>query len=171
MLDAQDAEDIRLYREGKFPELLAKYEPTIVSRCLAALRGDDRAYDVAQEAMLRLHREFERGVDYGHTPYRVVVYKVTGWKLKEHWQRLGNEPLEPEPEPVEWAAADDDVATRDWLAQFLETLPERERRVLELSILGFSAEEIAGELGMTTNAVYQRLHHARRRFREALRDG
>jgi RNA polymerase sigma factor (sigma-70 family) len=170
MLDAQDAEDTRLYKEGKFSDLLGKYEPIIVGRCLAALRGDDRAYDVAQEAMLRLHREFERGVDYGGVPYRVVVYQVTRWKLKEHWQRVRGEPVDPEPEVVEWTMIGDDVAARDWLARFFETLPERERRVLELWTLGFTAEEIARRLEMTANAVYQRLHHARRRFREALLD-
>ena len=57
------------------------------------------------------------------------------------------------------------------MARFLETLPERERSVFELTLLGYPAEEIAGELAMSANAVYQRLHHARRRFREALRDG
>ena len=64
--------------------LLAKYEPVILGRCMARLRGADAAYDVAQTVMLRLVREFREGKRYP-VPYRVVVHQVIGWTLNEHF--------------------------------------------------------------------------------------
>ena len=52
--------------------LLAKYEPVIVQRCVAALRGHSDAEDVAQDVKLRLWRELQAGKTYP-VPYRVVV--------------------------------------------------------------------------------------------------
>ena len=172
MLDARDAEDIRLLEQGDFAGLLAKYEPVIVGRCVAAMKGDDQAFDVAQKVMLRLYVEFERGKRYGELPYRVVVRKVIDWTLREHWSgRDTTAPLPEDWDPRPGAGADEDVVARDFIRDFLATLAETERRVFELSMLGFRPEEIAEQLEMNTNAVYQRLHHARKKLRERLEDG
>ena len=172
MLDARDAEDIRFLEQGDFAGLLAKYEPVIVGRCVAAMKGDDQAFDVAQKVMLRLYTEFERGKRYGDLPYRVVVNKVIDWTLREHWTgRDTSVPLPDDWEPRGGERADDEVVARDFIRDFLATLGETERRVLELSLLGFKAEEIAEEFDMNPNAVYQRLHQARKKLKERLEDG
>ena len=66
-------------------------------------------------------------------PYRVVVHKVVGWTIKEHFQGLPTDV----PLPEDWDLADeadpyrsleDDEALGDLFAE----LPERTRRVLEL---------------------------------------
>lgn len=80
MPDARDAEDTRLLEEGNLAALLAKYQPVILGRCIARLRGDEAAEDVAQDVMLRLMAEFRRGKRYP-VPYRVVVHQVGDQKL------------------------------------------------------------------------------------------
>jgi hypothetical protein len=47
MSDGRDAEDARLLDSGEHARLLAKYEPVIVGRCIADLRGHLDADDVA----------------------------------------------------------------------------------------------------------------------------
>jgi DNA-directed RNA polymerase specialized sigma24 family protein len=57
MNDGRDAEDARLLDSGEHARLLAPYEPVIIGRCVAALRGSLDAEDVAQDVKLRLWRE------------------------------------------------------------------------------------------------------------------
>lgn len=169
MLHDRDADDTRLLERGDFARLLAKYEQTIVNRCVAALKGDDRGFDVAQNVMLRLFKEFTKGKRYGGTPYRVVVHKVIDWTLKEFWS--GKEPIAELPD--DWSSHDSpdaEVISGDWLQRFLATLGEREGAVLKLHLLGYETNEIAAELEMDRNAVYQRLFQGRRKFRHALAD-
>jgi DNA-directed RNA polymerase specialized sigma24 family protein len=80
-------DDDSLLASGDHARLLAKYEPVIVARCVARLRGALDAEDVAQDVKLRLWRELQAGKTY-RVPYRVVVHKVIGWTLKEHWAYL-----------------------------------------------------------------------------------
>ena len=86
MADARDAEDTQWLEEGDagLARLLAKYEPVILGRCMARLKGADAAFDVAQTVMLRLVDEFRRGKRYP-VPYRVVVHQVIGWTLNDHF--------------------------------------------------------------------------------------
>src|SRR5919108_1527025 len=86
MLDARDAEDIQLLDDGDLAGLLAKYQPLVIGRCVAKLRGHADAEDVAQNVMLRLVSEFRRGKRYGETPYRVVVHQVIDWTVREYFQ-------------------------------------------------------------------------------------
>ena len=168
MLDARDADDTRLLEEGDLAALLAKYEPTILGRCLARLRGHPDAEDVAQNVMLRLVAEFERGKRYGETPYRVVVNKVVEWTVKDHFEgRRIDAPL-----PDDWDAGEADfseeVVSRYEVASLLEPLPEREREVMvRFYVAGQAPQKIAEELRIERNAVDQALFRARRRLREA----
>ena len=67
MNDGRDAEDARLLDSGEHARLLATYEPVIIGRCVAALRGSLDAEDVAQDVKLRLWGELSRGKRYPTT--------------------------------------------------------------------------------------------------------
>src|SRR5438067_1283474 len=99
-----DARDDRLLADGDIAALLAVYEPAILSRCIAKLRGSVDAEDVAQDVRLRLLKEFRAGKSYS-VPYRVVVHKVIDYTGLDYFQgRPTDVPL-----PDEWqpSAADD----------------------------------------------------------------
>jgi RNA polymerase sigma factor (sigma-70 family) len=152
--------------------LLAKYEPVIVQRCVAALRGHPDAEDVAQDVKLRLWKELQAGKMYP-VPFRVVVSKVIDWTLKDYWQgRDTHAPLPDdwdagEPDPTDRVGADE--AAGEILHAWLEgrTLEVCELRYLD----GLEIEEIAKRLGMTRNAVDQALHRGHTKLREALSRG
>lgn len=166
MRDARDAEDARLLAAGEHETLLATYLDAIVGRCFAAIRSAE-ADDVAQNVIERLWRELQAGKTYP-VPYRVVVHQVTTWKIGEHFKARGLGPpveLLDEPDPADPFA--DFVALQD-LSDLLAGLPPRQRQVAELRLLeGLERDEIARELGIERNAVYQGLHNAVEKLREA----
>ena len=162
----RDAEDGRLLKAGRYADVLAAYYPVIRARLRVRLVADD-ADEVAHRVIERLIGELKRGRTYP-VPFRVVVHKVTGWKLREHYAERRHEPLPEEPDLVDDRAGDPDE--RIALKQMLAELPPREREVLELRYLdGLEIVQIAERLDMTRNAVDQALFRGRRRLKELLR--
>ena len=168
MNDGRDAEDARLLDSGEHARLLATYEPVIVARCVAALRGGLDAEDVAQDVKLRLWRELQAGKTYP-VPYRVVVHKVIDWTLKDHW--AGRDTTAPLPEGFE-PAVEDDAEGRLYVRSTLNELPGREGEVWRLHLLdGLSPDQIAEQLRIERNNVDQALHRGRQKLRERLAGG
>jgi RNA polymerase sigma factor (sigma-70 family) len=164
-----DDADARHLADGEIAWLLARYEPAVRARCIARLRGDAAAEDVAQNVMLRLLAEFHRGRRWEGLPFRVVVHQVTSWTLSDHFAgRPTDAPL-----PDGWElGAEDPALERVGLRELFAELPERARRVCELRyLLGLEIEEIASRLEMTRNAVDQALHRAHAQLRTLVTDG
>jgi RNA polymerase sigma factor (sigma-70 family) len=171
MRDERDAEDARMLEDGDIAGLLATYQDIIVGRCIARLRGNDGAYDVAQDVMLRLLAEFRRGKHYS-VPYRVVVHQVIDWTLKEHFQEQNTAVPLPEGWEPAVEGSSEGVLSRYYLADLLASLPRETRKVLELRYLaGLEIEQIAERLGLRRNAVDQALHRGHTKLREALTHG
>src|SRR4051794_17604841 len=84
MHDARDAEDTRLLEAGEYARLVESYYGVIVKRCQARTSSDGDAFDVAADVVIRLLGELKAGKRYS-VPFRVVVHKVIGWKLAEHF--------------------------------------------------------------------------------------
>jgi RNA polymerase sigma factor (sigma-70 family) len=167
----RNAEDDRLLAAGDHATLLATYYDIIVGRCLARLRNESDAYEVAHRVIERLIGELHRGRTYT-VPYSVVVNKVVNWKMVEFFAGDGESPL-----PEDWDAGDPVDPYAEFEGDFdLEAtfapLPERTREVLDLYYRrGLEPAQIGETLGMDRNAVYQRLHQGHARLREAFRDG
>jgi RNA polymerase sigma-70 factor, ECF subfamily len=166
MLDARDAEDKRLLEEGEYAKLLEAYYGVIVKRCQSRTSSDGEAFDVAAEVVIRLLGELKSGKHYP-VPFRVVVHKIVGWKLAEHFAgrsrdvELGDDLSDD--------GAYDVVEDRRDLMSFLDELPTREREVALLRILvGLAPNEIASKLGIERNNVDQAWHRAKGKLRERL---
>ena len=54
--------------------------------------------------------------------------------------------------------ADERDKENDLLETLIDNLTEEERSLLQLRLDGYNAEEIAQRVGLTRDAVYQRLH-------------
>jgi RNA polymerase sigma factor (sigma-70 family) len=166
MHDARDAEDRRLLESGDYARLVECYYGVIVERCQARTSEDGAAFDVASEVVLRLLAELKAGKRYP-VPFRVVVHKVIGWKLAEHFaarpQSVAN---------VDEIADDASLSTVDDgqdLMALLDGLPQREREVAELRVLGgLDPAAIAARLGISRNNVDQAWHRAKQKLRERL---
>jgi RNA polymerase sigma factor (sigma-70 family) len=167
MHDARDAEDQRLLETREHKLLLAGYFTPVRDRCFFRLGTREAGDEAAQRVFLRLWSELKAGKSY-RVPYRVVVWMVTEWTLR------GFSPVRAEGElPDEWDAAAPD-AFGEWendydLSALFADLPARQRQVLDLRYcLGLTPAEIAAQLEIEPNAVYQALHNGHAKLRERL---
>lgn len=171
MAHATDVDDAQLLRDRDLATLLAKYQPVVVGRCVARLHGSLDAEDVAQNVLVRLLAELDRGKTYS-VPFRVVVHQVIGWTIQDYFAgRPTDLPL-----PEDWEPAvegeSDQVVSRYYLEDLLADLPGKTGEAMTLRYLrGYEPGEIAGELGIEPNAVYQLLHNGRNKLRETWTDG
>jgi len=172
MSHAGDGDDQKLLACGDHARLLAKYEPIILGRCVAELRGSLDAEDVAQDVKLRLWRELSKGKSYA-VPFRVVVHKVIGWTLRDHWAGRPTHVALPE----NWDPADskdgvEELLDRDAVSSMLEGLEGRTHEVMVLRYLDrLEIDQIAERLGIDRNAVDQALHRGHAKLRETLANG
>ena len=158
----------RLLEAGDHKTLLAGYVDQVIERCELKLRNRDAAHDLAQTIFLRLWKELRAGKTWGGVPFRVVVGMVTTWELKgfyppaKHDGELPETFTNPGDDFVRWIERHD-------FATAVAALPDGQRAVVERMYYGGrDLDEIARELGLEPNAVYQRLSNARRNLRERL---
>src|SRR5215203_2160856 len=85
MHDARDADDRRLLATEDHTQLLANYLHQIRERCAIRIRDPYANEDVAQAIVLRLRSELGARKHTGPLPFRVVVWKVTGWTIGGHF--------------------------------------------------------------------------------------
>ena len=153
-------------------EDVAGFEEFVLARTDALLRfgyvltGDaSRAEDVLQEALLDVHRHWDRLAAQGSPePYvrRAMVNEYVSWRRRHSNRELpGEVPDLPAPD-----LADVGLAERDALWRALARLPRRQRAVLVLRFYeDLSDSEIAAVLGCaggTVRSLTSRALHALR---------
>jgi RNA polymerase sigma-70 factor (ECF subfamily) len=131
------------------------------------------AEDVAQEALLRAYRRFERLRD--RSRFRAWLVRMTFRLALDHVRSAQRR----EQRETLWAVGGPKVTAADLavscefgrrLMQAMESLPERSRLVLLLSSIdGHSLEEVAELLQVPLGTVKSRLHSARKQLAEKLR--
>jgi RNA polymerase sigma-70 factor (ECF subfamily) len=139
-------------------------------------RNTADAEDVAQEALLRAYRRFDRLRDRGR--FRAWLVRIAfrlALDRARSAQRRGLRETEwarpergPAPRTAEDLAASSEFQAH--LERAMETLPDKLRLVLLLSAMeGHSLEEIAAMLGVPVGTVKSRLFAARKKLAEKLR--
>ena len=159
MHDARDAEDTRLLEAGEFSLLVESYYGVMLDRCRARVWPEADAIGVAAEVAIRLLSELKRGRRY-RVPFRVVVHKVIGWKIQEHFEPGKVREIELE-EWLEEASTDSSTEFEQdsGFEALLEGLTELEQEVMRLRYVDdLDFQEIATRLGKEPNAVHQ-IHH------------
>ena len=165
-------DDAQLLDSGDHARLLARYEVVIHQRCVARLRGHADAEDVAQDVKLRLFRELQAGKRYP-VPYRVVVHKVIGWTINDHFAGRPRHHALPEGwDPTDPSDDLGELLGRDAVSSMLDGLEGRAREVMELRYVErLEIAEIADRLGIERNAVDQALHRGHKELRQTLAGG
>jgi len=179
---AHDEED-ELAREAaqadtrrEFEQRLAECGPLAYRVACGVLRNTADAEDVAQEAMLRAYRQFERLRDRNcfrawlvRIAFRLALDRLRSGKRRELRDTLWSQ---PEHQPRS-ATAEDLAASNEFQAHLdnaLADLPEKLRLVLLLAAMeGHTIDEIAALLGISTGTVKSRIFYARRQLAEKLR--
>jgi DNA-directed RNA polymerase specialized sigma24 family protein len=155
MNDARDAEDNRLLEAGEIDLLLAGWYETIVSRCVARMRGP-AGHDVAQLVCERLWHELKNGRHRdGRWPFRVIVHKVIDFTCSGYYEPGWGESewLDIDGPTTDAAAG---VEARLDLESFVASRPPGDGAVGKLWLLdGLEPDQIAVRLDKQPNAVYQ----------------
>ena len=162
-------------RRREFEARLAECGPLAYRVARGVLRNDADAEDVAQEALLRAYRRFDRLRDplrfrawLVRIVFRLALDRARSSKRRElreiEWARPARRGAPPNAE--ELAASSEFQAH---LERALEALPEKLRLVLLLAAMEeHSLEEVAGMLGLPVGTVKSRLFVGRKKLAEKL---
>jgi RNA polymerase sigma-70 factor, ECF subfamily len=188
-----EVDDLALVTRAKagdgdaFRALVVRYQRRVYAVALGIVKDPDLAWDVAQEAFVRVHQhlgEFKGDAAFSTWLFRITTHLAIDSVRRErtsHKQDIDdvNEAaLSDGGEGILATALGTDPrqnALRRELAgkiqDALATLPEKHRTILVLRELeGLSYEELAERLGIHKGTVMSRLFHARKKMQAALRD-
>jgi RNA polymerase sigma-70 factor, ECF subfamily len=170
-----------------FRALVVRYQRKAYAVALGIVKDPDLAWDVAQEAFVRVHQhlgEFKADAPFSTWVLRIASNLSIDALRRERLARRSA--IEDVPEAALAAGADGVLATalgvnpqetalRRELAgkmtEALATLPEAHRTILVLRELeGLSYEELAERLSIPRGTVMSRLFHARKKMQALLQE-
>lgn len=143
-----------------FDELLKRHRPMVWRMCWISARGNyERCRDLVQEVSIALWRHFgQLRPDATLQEERAWVRWQTRSVLDFQRRMQRPTPLPLTPGMADLQAADDILEQQEELEELMSTLNDDERRMLQLQLEGYRADEIAEAMGLKRDAVYQRLH-------------
>lgn len=160
----------------EFEARLAECGPLAYRVARGVLRNSADAEDVAQEALLRAYRSFDRLRDRSRfrawlvrISFRVAIDRLRSSKRREQrdgqWSRPEHQPPAP---TIEDLAVSNQFQVH--LHRALEELPEKLRLVLLLAAMeGHTIDEISEMVGVSVGTVKSRIFYARKQLAEKLR--
>jgi RNA polymerase sigma-70 factor (ECF subfamily) len=171
---AREAAQSETRRE--FEERLAECGPLAYRVARGVLRNTADAEDVAQEALLRAYRSFDRLRDRNRfrawlvrISFRIALDRLRSAKRREQRDVLWSQPAHQPPA----ATAEDLAASSEFqlhLDRALAELPEKLRLALLLAAMdGLTIDEIATLLAIPIGTVKSRIFIARKQLAEKLR--
>jgi RNA polymerase sigma-70 factor (ECF subfamily) len=157
----------------EFEDRLAECGPLSYRVARGVLRNTADAEDVAQEALLRAYRRFDRLRDRNRfrawlvrITFRLALDRARSAKRREQRETLWAQPV-PRPSTEDLAASSEFQAH---LERAVDELPEKLRLALLLAAMeGHTVEEVAAILGLPAGTVKSRLFFARKQLAEKLR--
>ncbi len=184
--ERRSADELELIKRAKsgdrdaFETLVRRYQRRLVGIALALTHNPDDATELAQEAFVRAYQnlhQFELRSSFSTWLYRIMANLAVDLRRREnrHLMLRGDE---AENELRRLPGSGDTAFSRTFgnelkeklLAALDELTPEHRTVILLREVEGLSYEEISEVLGCPRGTVMSRLHYARMRLRELLKD-
>jgi RNA polymerase sigma-70 factor (ECF subfamily) len=172
---------------GAFEALVVRYQRKVYAVALGIVKDPDQAWDVSQEAFVRVHghlAEFKGESSFQTWVMRIASHLAIDSLRRERKNRRDR--IEDVAEEVVGEAGEGILSTplgndpartllrRELAGRMqaaLDQLPEIHRTVLVLrEVEGLSYEELAQQLGVQKGTVMSRLFHARKKMQALLVD-
>ncbi|HYV04281.1 MAG TPA: sigma-70 family RNA polymerase sigma factor, partial [Blastocatellia bacterium] len=161
--------------DNAYESLVRRFQDMAVGYAYSILRNFHSAEDAAQEAFLEAYRNLDKLREPAAFPgwFRRIVFKQCDRLTRG--KQLSTVPLDDaEPRASEVPRQDRSVEEsemKDRVLEAIDSLPEHERAAVMLYYTsGYTHNEIAAFLDVSSTAIKKRLHSARNRLREMLID-
>ncbi|MDA0979279.1 MAG: RNA polymerase sigma factor [Proteobacteria bacterium] len=154
--------------ESAWLSLVRRYENRLYNHALRLVGHPDDAMDLLQDVFLSVYRNLESFR--GDAPFGAWIFRIATFRCTDHLRRrrydqheYQEQPNESNPSPfvtLETAQSNSEIV------KLLALLPNEQRQVVELKFFQhFTFDEIAGQLGISTNTAKSRLYAALKKMR------
>ena len=147
-------------RHSAYAELLRRHRAMVWRMCWLRARGDwEQCRDLVQEVSVALWMhlgELRTGITSAEE--RAWVRCVTRSALDHKTRKRRVETLPLTPMHEESIADEDRQSQKEDIDDMMASLSHDEQRIMQLRLEGFRANEIASIMGLSNDAVYQRIH-------------
>ena len=151
-----------------YTELLKRHRSLVWTLCWARAHGDyERCRDLVQEVSIAIWLHFNQlHPEASLHEERSWVRWLTRTTL-DHLHRNQRPPMLALTEAMVETIGNTDNPSED-IESILSTLTADERKMIQLHMDGYRADEIAEVLGVSRNLVYQRMHRVRKKMSKVL---
>ena len=177
-MEATDQEIIEKILKGQgelYEEIIKRYKNGVYSLCMRMIRNNEDAKDLAQDAFIKAYQNLDKyNSEYKFSTW---IFKVASNLCVDHLRKLKTQTLPYDDKlsmPHDTASAEDiyiHKSNKRQIEKAIQDLPE-EYRVLVILYHkeGLSYEEMSDMLKLPMSKVKNRLHRARNRLKEVLKD-
>lgn len=161
---------------GAWHKLVKRYEKRVYNYALRMVGHPDDAFDLMQEVFMGVHRNLASFR--GDAPFPAWLFRIASFRCTDYLRRrrvhdefdekAGYANGTPGPEELTFT-----THANQHITAALATLPPEQRQVVELKFFQqFTFEDIAGQLGISSNTAKTRLYSALKKLQqhEELRD-
>jgi RNA polymerase sigma-70 factor (ECF subfamily) len=155
--------------EGAWLSLVKRYEKRLYNHALRMVGNPDDAMDLLQDVLMSIYRNL--GNFRGDAPFAAWAFRIATFRCTDHLRRRRYNVSEFEelPDP----GTDSNPANRfesarsnTEIVRMLASMPNEQRQVIELKFFqNFTFDEIAGQLGISSNTAKSRLYAALKKMR------
>ena len=155
--------------ERAWLSLVKRYEKRLYNHALRMVGNADDAMDLLQDVLLSVYRNLENFR--GDAPFGAWVFRIATFRCTDHLRRKKPQILEFEELPDadrnnNPASGFENARSNRAIIGLLARLPNDQRQVIELKFFQhFTFEEIAGQLGISSNTAKSRLYAALKKLR------
>ncbi len=155
-------------KQSRFVALVKAYSDDLYRFAYWLCHDRDQAEDLVQETMTRAWRSLDSLQD--DKAAKGWLFTILRRENARRFERIQPDLVDTDPELIAETISDYDVSTEAFvLRQSLADLANKYREPLLLQVLaGFSCDEIAEQLEISTSAVMTRLFRARQYLRESI---
>ena len=150
-------------------KLVKRHETRLFNHALRMVGNADDARDLLQDVLLSVYRNL--GNFRGDAPFAAWLFRIATFRCTDHLRRKKLQPGEYEEPPDRDRRSDpargyEDVRSNDDIVRMLASLPGEQRQVIELKFFqNFTFNEIAAQLGISSNTAKSRLYAALKKLR------
>ena len=181
-MDYAETELISRYQQGDqeaLKEIFNQYHKKVYRIAYGVVRQREEALDIVQEVFIKLYHSIRNFK--GKSKFYTYLYRMAMNTAIDHSRKMGRSPLSSLEEMEGFQPSDgvekrpDSILLRKELEGrvkgALEKLPTDQRMALIFrEVEGLSYEEMAEAMGCSIGTVMSRLHYARKRIQELLKD-